>query len=166
MINKNKIFILASRPFAHASQENFKLIETDLPNLQDGQVLIKSKYISVDPYMRGKMSEAKSYTEPYKLNEPVSGAVIGEVIESKTSELNKGDMVKGNLNWQVYHVISPVNLTKLDSTVLPVSANLGVLGMPGLTAYFGLLDIGRPDLGETVVISGAAGAVSGTPERQ
>ncbi len=159
MTTKNKSYILASRPFANPLPENFKLIESEIPEIENGQVLVKSRYISVDPYMRGRMSEAKSYVEPYKVNEPISGAVIGEVIESKSPALEIGDMVKGELNWQVYHAVHAPNLTKLDSQIDPLSAYLGVLGMPGLTAFFGLLDIGKPDSGETVVVSGAAGAV-------
>ncbi len=159
MTLSNHAFILATRPSGEPSEKNFKLIEIGIPSIQNNQVLIKARYISVDPYMRGKMNDIKSYTEPYKLNDPVTGDIIGEVIESKVSSLKKGDMVHGILPWQQYSIAQPKDLIKLDTNIEPITAYLGALGMTGLTAYFGLLDIGMPDIGETVVISGAAGAV-------
>ena len=162
MIPKNKILILASRPFANPGPENFKMIESEIPVPGKGQVLIKSKFISVDPYMRGRMSEAKSYVEPYRVNEPISGDIIGEVIESKSPDFKTGDYVQGELRWQLYNISEKDHLTKLDTQIEPITTYMGVLGMPGLTAYFGLLDIGNPDSGNTIVISGAAGAVGTT----
>ncbi|MBN2610379.1 MAG: NADP-dependent oxidoreductase [Bacteroidales bacterium] len=159
MYRKNKAFVLASRPFGVATTDNFRLVETVMPVIEEKKVLIKSKYISVDPYMRGRMNEGRSYVAPYKLNEPITGDIIGEVVESALPAFKKGDMVHGELNWQLYNLADASEITLLDTTITPLSAYLGVLGLTGLTAYFGLIETGKPSKGETVVISGAAGAV-------
>ncbi|MBF9254661.1 NADP-dependent oxidoreductase [Pontibacter sp. 172403-2] len=151
--------LLASRPHGTPTEENFKFEEQELSPLKEGEVLLKALYISVDPYMRGRMSEAKSYVPPYKVGEPIAGGVIAEVVESREQQYAKGDVVLGNLPWSTYTIARGKGLTKIDKQVAPLSYHLGILGMPGLTAYCGLLFIGEPKEGETVVVSGAAGAV-------
>ena len=157
----NKKIILASRPAGMPSLDNFKIVETEVPQPQDGEILIRTQYLSVDPYMRGRMSDRKSYVPPFALDEVVTGGVVGEVVESRSDAFAAGDIVTGMLGWQLYSVAQGdgAAVRKVDPRLAPVTTALGVLGMPGLTAYFGLLDIGRPVQGETVVVSGAAGAV-------
>ena len=123
------------------------------------QVLVKTKFISVDPYMRGRMNDRKSYVAPFQLNEVLNGRIVGEVIESESKNFVKGDFVVGNLGWQDYAVAGENEVRTINPDIAPVSTALGVLGMPGLTAYFGLIEIGQPKQNETVVVSGAAGAV-------
>jgi NADPH-dependent curcumin reductase CurA len=142
-----------------ATRENFRFVDADVPELKDGEVLIRTLYLSVDPYMRSRMNDRKSYVAPFRLNEPIEGGVVGEVVESKSDLLKVGDIVAGFLPWQLYSVANAAELVKLDPNVAPITTALGILGMPGLTAYFGLFEIGRPQAGETVVVSGAAGAV-------
>lgn len=141
------------------TEENFEFREEELPGLQEGQLLLKSLYISVDPYMRGRMSDAKSYVAPYNLNEPIAGGVVAEVVESRNERYKSGAVVLGNLPWQTYSISDGKGLNSLDPDLAPLSYHLGILGMPGMTAYCGLLFIGEPKEGETVVVSGAAGAV-------
>ncbi|MBC7911075.1 MAG: NADP-dependent oxidoreductase, partial [Pyrinomonadaceae bacterium] len=156
----NKKFVLASRPAGMPTPDNFKLVDAgEIPQPNDGEVLVRTLYLSVDPYMRGRMNEGKSYVEPFVLNEVITGGAVGEVVESRSEAFAPGDIVTGYLGWQLYWVIKASELIKVDAKLAPVTTALGVLGMPGLTAYFGLLDIGQPKAGETVVVSGAAGAV-------
>ncbi|WP_221564861.1 NADP-dependent oxidoreductase [Alkalihalobacillus sp. TS-13] len=150
---------LAKRPVGMPSHENFEWTESQLNEPESGEVLLKALYISVDPYMRGRMNDQKSYVEPYAVGEVISGGVIAEVVTSNSTEYQVGDLVIGNLGWATYQTASEESLRKIDPQQAPVTAHLGVLGMPGITAYFGLLDIGKPEPGETVVVSGAAGAV-------
>ena len=159
---ENKQILLASRPVGEPTEANFRTVETDVPKPQDGEVLIRTLYLSVDPYMRGRMNDRKSYVAPFAVNEVITGGGIGEVVESRSSSLQPGDIVTGMLGWELYSVSKAKDLMKIDPKLKPVTTALGVLGMPGLTAYFGLLDIGRPAEGETVVVSGAAGAVGMT----
>jgi NADPH:quinone reductase len=154
--------IFSKRPEGLPDVETFLFQEASLPELQEGDVHLKSLYISVDPYMRGRMSNQKSYIAPFEVGKPIDGGVIAEVIESKGSKLTKGDIVLGNLPWQTEIVTKERYLQKVDPNLAPVTAYLGVLGLTGLTAYFGLLDIGKPKPGETVVVSGGAGAVGST----
>lgn len=156
---KTKQILLASRPKGLPKTTDFMFDEADLPDLQQGEVLLKSLYISVDPYMRGRMSGRKTYIDPFELDEPITGGVVAEVMESKYSGLLKGDQVMGMLPWATYCVASGKSLQKIDTLQVPASYYLGILGMPGLTAYFGMMDICEPKPGETVVVSGAAGAV-------
>jgi NADPH:quinone reductase len=156
---QNKTILLNSRPTGTPTTENFKFEDRELPASQSGQILLKSLYVSVDPYMRGRMSDAKSYVAPYQVGEPITGGIVAEVVESKTDKFTKGEIVIGNLPWQQYIVHNGDGLNKIDPDIAPISYHLGILGMPGLTAYFGLLHIGQPKEGETVVVSGAAGAV-------
>jgi NADPH:quinone reductase len=157
--NKNRQILLISRPTGMPTEENFKLIETDIPQPGEGEVLVRSLYLSVDPYMRGRMSTAKSYVAPYELNEVIAGGVVGEVVKSHNPKFATGDIVTGMLGWADYNISSGKGLSKIDPNLAPITTALGVAGMPGMTAYFGLLDIGNPQPGETVVVSGAAGAV-------
>jgi NADPH:quinone reductase len=156
---ENKQILLASRPAGMPTADNFKIIEAEMPQPGDGEVLLRTLYLSVDPYMRGRMSDRKSYVAPFDLNEVINGGVVGQVVESRFPALQAGDLVIGELGWALYSTAKGPALRKLDARLAPVTTALGVLGMPGLTAYFGLLDIGQPQAGETVVVSGAAGAV-------
>ncbi len=155
----NKQIIFKSRPQGLPQTTDFEIKEMNAPELKDGEVKVKARYISVDPYMRGRMSSAKSYTAGFELNTPMAGGVVGEVIESSYDDLKQGDFVLGNMQWQEIQAVSGNELTKVDKNLAPLGYYLGILGMPGLTAYFGLNEIGEPKEGETVVVSGAAGAV-------
>jgi NADPH:quinone reductase len=155
----NKQILLKSRPLGKPTSANFEIINAPAELAQDGELLVKAKYVSVDPYLRGRMSDAKSYVPPFEVGKPIEGSVVAEVIESFHPNFKVGDAVIAALKWQETQVIAAEKVTKLDKNVAPLSYYLGILGMPGLTAYFGLLDIGKPLTGETVVISGAAGAV-------
>jgi hypothetical protein len=159
MTYSQKQILLADRPSGKPAAETFQYAEVPVPTPEEGQVLIRTLYLSIDPYMRGRMNEGKSYVAPFQLNEPISGGVVGEVVDSKGSNLKQGDFIIGNLPWQEYSVAGEDEVRQIDPSIAPISAYLGILGMPGLTAYFGLLDIGKPKEGETVVVSGAAGAV-------
>ena len=156
---KNREIVLMRRPDGMPREEDFKLIETEMPVCRDGMVLVKTLYLSVDPYMRGRMSGVKTYISPFELEKTITGGVVGEVVQAMSPDLKAGDIVTGNLGWRDYNVADSRELRKIDPGIAPVSTALGILGMPGLTAYFGLLDIGNPTSGETVVVSGAAGAV-------
>jgi NADPH-dependent curcumin reductase CurA len=159
IMNKNQQIHLASRPQGKPVADDFKIVDAPMPAPQDGEVLVRALYLSVDPYMRGRMSDRKSYVPPFGLNETMGGAAVGEVVESKFDGLKTGDIVMGHLLWQRFAVAPGKELLKVDPQRAPISTALGVLGMTGLTAYFGLLDICQPREGETVVVSGAAGAV-------
>ena len=154
-----KQIILASRPKGIPTSDNFKFENTKLPEIQDGEVLLQGMYYSVDPYMRGRMNDTKSYVPPFQINEPIEGGVIAKVLESKSDDLKPDEIVSGRLPWRVQTVATAKAVQKIDVTNSPASYYLGILGMPGLTAYFGLMDIGKPKAGETVIISGAGGAV-------
>ena len=156
---KNTQAIFRSRPEAFPSEDNFEIVQSEVPKSGDGEVLRKTIYLSVDPYMRGRMSTQRSYAEPAKLGEPMVGSTISEVVESKNPKYKAGDYVLGFDGWQEYAVSDGRDLRKLDPNQAPITTSVGVLGMPGLTAYVGLLDIGKPKEGETVVVSAAAGAV-------
>lgn len=156
---QNKEILFANRPTGMPTVETFKIVETETPPLDEDEVLVRSLYLSVDPYLRGRMREGKSYVPPFKLGEVIRSGVVGEVMESRSPALQNGDVVTGMLGWRLYNAARATDLIKVDPQMAPVSTALGVLGMPGLTAYFGLLDIGQPKEGETVVVSGAAGAV-------
>ena len=155
----NKRITLASRPDGMPKESDFRLVETPAPELQDGQALVRVLYLSVDPYMRGRMSGAKSYAAPFEVGEVILGGAVGRVEQSRNPKFPQGDIVSGFFGWQQYAVTDGKGVSKLDPGAAPVSTALGVLGMPGQTAYFGLLDICKPKAGETVVVSGAAGAV-------
>lgn len=150
---------LVKRPVGTPTKEDFEFTQIPIGEPAEGEVLVRTNYISVDPYLRGRMNDVKSYVPPFELNSVISSGVVGQVIESKSSQFQKNDIITGSLGWQQYSVVSETKVRKIDATLAPASAYLSVLGMTGLTAYFGLLDIGQPKEGETVVVSGAAGAV-------
>lgn len=155
----NRKIILKSRPSGSPVLENFEIVSTPEVLAKEGELILKAKFVSIDPYMRGRMGDAKSYVAPYELGQPIEGGIVAEVIESRHPDFKEGDAVLAPLKWQEIQAISAEKVTKLDKSIAPLSYYLGILGMPGLTAYFGLLDIGKPMSGETVVISGAGGAV-------
>jgi hypothetical protein len=160
----NQQILLASRPEGEPSAANFKLTRTDVPELQDGQVLVRNHYLSLDPYMRGRMSEGKSYAQPQPLGEVMIGGTVGEVVDSKNTAFAVGDKVVGMGGWQDYQLVDAGQrgvLQKVDTTHIPLSAYLGAVGMPGVTGWYGLSQIIAPKPGETVVVSAASGAVGG-----
>ncbi|MCL6462804.1 MAG: NADP-dependent oxidoreductase [Flavobacterium micromati] len=150
---------LKNRPKGIPELTDFEFTTADVPALQEGEVLLSSKYFSVDPYLRGRMSDAESYIKPFELNKPIISGTIAEVLASKNSKFSIGDYVSGMLAWKETQVVKPDELLKVDPNKAPLSAYLGVLGMTGLTAYLGLTEIGKPKKGETLLVSGAAGAV-------
>jgi len=152
-------FVLASRPIGLPSSQNFRLEKISLGDLKENEVLLKSWYVSVDPYMRGRMNSVKSYAASFEVDEPIKGAIVAKVIESKSKSVLAGDIVVGMLPWATYAIEKVENLRKIDIQKVPPGYYLGVLGMPGITAYFGMMEICKPQKGDTVVISGAAGAV-------
>lgn len=155
----NRQILLVKRPIGIPDESCFKLVTSSIPTPANRQVLLRTRFLSVDPYMRGRMNDRKSYVPPFQLNEVLNGGIVAEVIESKSNNFVKEDYVVGNLGWQDYSVAGENEVRNINPEIAPVSTALGVLGMPGLTAYFGLLDIGKPKQDETVVVSGAAGAV-------
>ncbi|RQS06773.1 NADP-dependent oxidoreductase [Burkholderia sp. Bp9002] len=155
----NRQILLVSRPQGAASVDNFRLVETPLAPLASGEVRVRNHFLSLDPYMRGRMSDAKSYAEPQPLDEVMIGGTAGEVIESRHPGFAVGDRVVGTLGWQEYGTSDGHGLRKVDTSRVPLSACLGVTGMPGVTAWYGLNRIIVPKAGETVVVSAASGAV-------
>jgi NADPH-dependent curcumin reductase CurA len=156
---KNVQYIFKSRPEGEATEDNFERVETAIPDVGERGVLRKTLWLSVDPYMRGRMSTAKSYVPPANLGEPMVGQTVSQVIESNDPKFKPGDFILSQDGWQLYATSEAKGLRKLDPSQAPLSYALGILGMVGLTAYVALLDIGEPKEGETVVVSGAAGAV-------
>ncbi|MFO7938621.1 MAG: NADP-dependent oxidoreductase [Bacteroidales bacterium] len=156
---KTQQIILKERPEGMPKKQNFTFQEVSVPSPQEGEVLIRGKFFSVDPYMRGRMTTARSYVPPYEVGEPIDGGMIGEVLGSKSDTLKEGDWVWGMLPWQKEQVVTAESVQKIDPNLAPPQYFLGILGLTGITAYFGLLDIGKPQKGETVVVSAAAGAV-------
>jgi NADPH-dependent curcumin reductase CurA len=156
---KNRRIVLAARPVGEPVDENFWLEESDIPAPGEGETLLRTVYLSLDPYMRGRMNEAQSYAPPVEIGQVMEGSAVSEVVESKAAELRAGDLVVGHTGWQEYSVAGAKGLRRIDPNLAPISTALGILGMPGLTAYTGLLNIGQPKDGETVVVAAAAGAV-------
>ncbi len=155
----NKRWLLASRPQGLPRLDNFRLEETSVAAPRQGEVLVKNLWLSLDPYMRGRMSDAKSYAKGVDIGELMVGQTVGEVIESKHASFKPGDHVLTGLGWQLAGCAAGAELVKVDGQRAPLSYYLGLLGMPGMTAYFGMKDIGQPQPGETVVVSAASGAV-------
>jgi len=155
----NRQILLAAHPTGLPRESDFRLVESPVPQPGDGEVLVRSLYLSVDPYMRGRMSGITTYAPGLEIGELMLGGAVGQVVESRDPRYRAGEIVEGMLGWQDYAVLPATSVRRIDPSAAPVTAALYVLGMPGLTAYFGLLDIGRPRAGETVVVSGAAGAV-------
>ncbi len=150
---------LKNRPSGMVSEEDFELVRVEVPEAGEGEVLVKNIYMSVDPYMRGRMNAAKSYVAPFELGQPLDGGCVGQVVRSKNPAFAEGEYVVGTKGWREYFVSDGSDLTKVDPSVAPVQSYLGALGMPGLTAYAGLLEIGKPAEGDTVFVSAASGAV-------
>ncbi|MCP2252842.1 hypothetical protein LY13_001586 [Prauserella aidingensis] len=150
---------LAERPHGEPTMANFEIADVDVPQPGPGQALVRNTWLSVDPYMRGRMSSAKSYAAPYEVGEAMTGGAVGEVVESNVDGLAAGDTVLHQLGWRSHAVVDTDNAAKIDVTAAPAPAYLGVLGMPGLTAYAGLFDVARFAEDDTVFVSGAAGAV-------
>jgi len=162
MTTTNQQIHLVSRPEGEARADNFKLVEASVPELKDGQVLVKHHYLSLDPYMRGRMNDAKSYAAPQPLNAVMQGGTVGEVVASKSAAYAVGDQVVGFGGWQQYSVVDvsqPGVLRKVDTRQVPLAAYLGAVGMPGVTAWYGLTQICKPTSGKTIVVSAASGAV-------
>jgi NADPH-dependent curcumin reductase CurA len=155
----NRQVLLANRPQGSISEANFKLVETQLRAPDGGEVVIRNEWLSLDPYMRGRMSDAKSYVPPAQIDQVMVGQTVGEVIESRDPAFKPGDKVLTQLGWQLYGVAAGKDLVQIDAARAPASYYLGLLGMPGLTAWFGLTEIGQPKAGESLVVSAASGAV-------
>ncbi|WP_174536278.1 NADP-dependent oxidoreductase [Micromonospora chalcea] len=155
----NREIHLASRPEGWPTAENFRLVTTEVPTPGPGQVVVRNRFMSVDPYMRGRMNDVKSYVPPFALDAPLDGGAIGEVVAGEAGGVKPGDVVLHGLGWREYALVDAKGARKIDPDLAPVTAYLGVLGMTGLTAYAGLLDVAAMKPGETVFVSGAAGAV-------
>jgi NADPH-dependent curcumin reductase CurA len=159
MPTKNRQILLTSRPSGEPSQDNFQLVETDIPKPGSGQMLLRTIYLSLDPYMRGRMNAGPSYSAPVEIGEVMVGQSVCEVVESNVPNCRSGDIVLASTGWQEYSLSDGEDTRKIDRSLVPLSYALGVLGMPGFTAYAGLLNIGKPQSGETVVVAAASGAV-------
>ena len=162
MAATNKQLLLAARPTGFPKPTDFRLVERPIPEPVEGQFLVGISYLSVDPYTRGRMNATRSYADPQKLDEVMGGGAVGRVLASHHPSFAEGEYVVGMFGWQQYALSDGAGVMKADPQVAPISTSLGVLGMPGLTAYFGLLDVCAPRAGDTVVVSGAAGAVGST----
>lgn len=158
-MSTTKTINLKSRPKGQPNLANFEFTETEIPPLQQNEVLVSAKYVSVDPYLRGRMSDAPSYVPPFEVGQPLVSGLIAQVEESKNNRFQKGEFVSAMLPWKENQVAKADDLMKLNPDKAPLSAYLGILGMTGLTAYLGLTEIGKPKEGETLFVSGAAGAV-------
>ena len=158
----NRIIKLKSRPIGIPKLSDFEFTTAEKPVEDEGEILLKAKYVSVDPYLRGRMRDAKSYIEPFKLNEPIESGIVAEVISSKNINFKKGDFVNGMLKWTEFQVSSGNGLNKVDRNKASLSAHLGILGLTGLTAYISLDKIADLKEGETLLVSGASGAVGST----
>ncbi len=155
----NRRVVLASRPHGDPAEENFRMEETPIPTPEQGQVLLRTLFLSLDPYMRGRMNAGKSYAPPVEIGHVMGGATISEVLESKAAGFAPGDVVASQSGWQEYGVADAKGLRKVDAEIAPISTALGILGMTGMTAWSGMRNIGQPKPGETVVVAAAAGAV-------
>jgi NADPH-dependent curcumin reductase CurA len=159
MPTKNRQIVLASRPTGEPTPDNFRVVETNVPNLGPGQMLIRSVFLSLDPYMRGRMNAGKSYARPVEISEVMEGEAVGEVVEPQLPGYAAGDLVLAPIGRQEYLVSDGTDVRKIDPSKRPISYALGLLGMPGLTTYTGLFNIGQPKPGETLVVAAASGAV-------
>ncbi len=155
----NKKWILNKRPIGYPKEDDFKLIESSVDKWDEGEILIESHYLSLDPYMRGRMNDSKSYAPSIKLGGIITGEVVGKVVQSKSKLFNEGDYATAHIGCQKYGKMDGASARKIDPELAPISTSLGILGMPGLTAYFGFLDVCSPKPGDTVVVSAASGAV-------
>ncbi|WP_114576631.1 NADP-dependent oxidoreductase [Saliphagus sp. LR7] len=159
MNETNHVFLLSDRPEGEPDREDFDLIEREVPDPGPGEAVVRTLFLSVDPYMRGRMDAGESYADPWAVGEPLQGAIVGEVVAESGSGLEEGAVVAGPGEWAEYAAVSGHRLQPVDPDVAPISTSLGVLGMPGRTAYFGVREIAKPRAGDTVVVTGAAGAV-------
>ena len=159
MTERAQRIVLASRPVGEPTLDNFRSEELPIPQSGPGQMLLCTRWLSLDPYMRGRMSDAPSYAKPVGIGEVMEGGTVSDVVTSNVSGFVKGDIVVGRTGWQTHALSDGSGLQKVDPTRAPISTALGVLGMPGMTAYMGLLEIGKPAAGETVVVAAASGAV-------
>ncbi len=155
----NRQILLAVRPHGPVTESNFRLVEQPIPEPADGEVLVRNEWLSLDPYMRGRMNDVKSYVPPAELDAVMVGQTAGEVVQSRNPQFKPGMKVLTPLGWQLYGVAKASDLTPIDTTNVPASYYLGIVGMPGMTAWFGLNEIGKPKSGETLVVSAASGAV-------
>ncbi len=155
----NKVILFKNRPQGKPELKDFEFTEEEISQPKEGELLLKTKYVSVDPYLRGRMRDEKSYIEPFKVGKPLESGIIAEVVESKNKNFQKGDFVNGMLQWKQYQISKGNGLNKVDGEKAPLKAYLGVLGLTGITAYLGLKKIGKIEKGETLLVSGAAGAV-------
>src|SRR5690349_17380182 len=159
MPSVNRRVVLSSRPVGMPKESDFELVEAPIPRPGAGEALVRALYLSVDPYMRNRLTGRTTYVKGVNIGDVIVGGVVGQVLESNDPRIAKDDIVQGMLGWQEYSVAPAKSLHKVDPGAAPITSSLYALGMPGLTAYFGLLDICRPQPGETVVVSAAAGAV-------
>jgi len=159
MPETNRVFTLAKRPNGKPDHDTFELVEQDVPDPEPGEALVRTLYLSVDPYMRDRMNAGESYAEPWDVGDPLQGGVVGEVVADNGSGFESGDVVAGNLQWAEFSTTAGSDLQRIDPDLGPISTALGVLGMPGRTAYFGTREVAQPDAGDTFVVTGAAGAV-------
>jgi len=159
MVAENRQVLLQRRPIGAPSPDDFTIIDGPIPQPAAGEVLLRGIYLSLDPYMRGRLSAARSYAKPVEIGAVIEGRAVGEVVRSEHPDFRPGEFAYGGYGWQAYSAVAGAQLVKLDPAVAPISTALGVLGMPGLTAYVGMSDIGRPKAGDTVVVSAASGAV-------
>ena len=162
MNDSTRQWVFAARPTGEPDLRSFELRETEVPEPRHGELLVEVQYLSVDPYMRGRMSDSASYADPWDVGDAMEGAVVGKVVESDSAAYDAGALVTGTGKWADYSLLDADGVAPVDTSIAAPPAYLGVLGMPGRTAYFGLLNVGDPDPGETVVVSGAAGAVGST----
>ena len=151
--------VMVRRPPGEPAESDFRVEEVPMPEPRHGEVLVRTIYLSLDPYQRGRMREAASYAAAVGLGEVMTGGIVGEVVQSQNAQFKVGDIVEDRLGWQEYAIGGGPALRKVDPSIAPISTANGVLGMPGMTAYFGLLDVGQPRPGETIVVSAASGAV-------
>ena len=158
-MNHYQQIVLASRPTGAPVAENFRLESRPMPVPADGEILVHARYLSLDPYMRGRMSDAKSYAKPVEIGEPMEGETVAEVFESRHPEYRPGDLIQARIGWRTHAAIRIAGLRRVDPDLAPITTALGVLGMPGFTAYAGMKVIGQPKPGETVVVAAASGAV-------
>src|ERR1700728_4819228 len=156
---KNQRVVLASRPKGEPKPSDFRIEEEHIPQPTDGEVLLRARYLSLDPYMRGRMSDAKSYAKPVEIGATMEGETVAEVVESRNTEYRPGDLIQARIGWRTYAAISVAGLRRVDPDLAPITTALGVLGMPGFTAYAGMKVIGQPKPGETVVVAAASGPV-------